>query len=172
MFVIRQFKGLFCSCVFKPGPTQSLLSPLHPHFQAINLFLSISFTSPSRSSLFLQPKPENAVTIAVSSRVLFRTEREQKVFEQQGVEEYLRYQIEHENEPFAPGPAFSFVKVQVTTFCRQTESLRICISSNPRCCVDALLIRLLLCLDRLWRPSTLAYGSCIHSVKSCSTLFW
>ncbi|KAM7383851.1 hypothetical protein PAMA_011291 [Pampus argenteus] len=56
------------------------------------------------------PKPENAVTVAVSSRVLFRTEREQKVFEQQGVEEYLRYQIEHENEPFAPGPAFPFVK--------------------------------------------------------------
>lgn len=65
-------------------------------------------------SLFLQPKPENAVTVAVSSRVLFRTEREQKVFEQKGVEEYLRYQIEHENEPFAPGPAFPFVKVKVT----------------------------------------------------------
>lgn len=64
-------------------------------------------------SLFVQPKPENAVTIAVSSRVLFRTEREQKVFEQKGVEEYLRYQIEHENEPFAPGPAFPFVKVKV-----------------------------------------------------------
>lgn len=44
--------------------------------------------------------------------VLFRTEREQKVFEQQGVEEYLRYQIDHENEPFAPGPAFPFVKVR------------------------------------------------------------
>ncbi|XP_008282114.1 cytosolic 5'-nucleotidase 1A-like [Stegastes partitus] len=56
------------------------------------------------------PKPENAVTVAVSSRVLFRTEVEQKVFEQKGVEEYLRYQIEHENEPFAPGPAFPFVK--------------------------------------------------------------
>ncbi|XP_061753350.1 5'-nucleotidase, cytosolic IAa isoform X4 [Nerophis ophidion] len=56
------------------------------------------------------PKPENAVTIAVSTRVLFRTEREQKVYEQHGVEEYLRYQIEHENEPFAPGPAFPFVK--------------------------------------------------------------
>ncbi|XP_064816049.1 cytosolic 5'-nucleotidase 1A-like, partial [Oncorhynchus masou masou] len=58
----------------------------------------------------LLPKPENAVTIAVSSRVLFRTETEQKVYEQKGVEEYLRYQVEHESEPFAPGPAFSFVK--------------------------------------------------------------
>lgn len=56
------------------------------------------------------PRPEHAVTIAVSTRVLFRTEKEQKVFEQQGIEEYLRYQIDHENEPFAPGPAFPFVK--------------------------------------------------------------
>ncbi|KAF5901259.1 cytosolic 5'-nucleotidase 1A-like isoform X1, partial [Clarias magur] len=56
------------------------------------------------------PKPENAVTIAVSSRVLFRTEKEQKVFEEKGVEEYLKYQVEHENEPLAPGPAFPFVK--------------------------------------------------------------
>ncbi|MEQ2292407.1 hypothetical protein AMECASPLE_022863 [Ameca splendens] len=67
------------------------------------------------------PKPENAVTIAVSSRVLFRTEREQKVFEQKGVEEYLRYQIEHENEPFAPGPAFAFVKALETVNSRLRE---------------------------------------------------
>ncbi|KAL4629481.1 cytosolic 5'-nucleotidase 1A isoform X1 [Arapaima gigas] len=60
------------------------------------------------------PKPENAVTIAVSSRVLFRTEKEQKVFEEKGVEEYLKYQVEHENEPFAPGPAFPFVKALET----------------------------------------------------------
>ncbi|GLD57988.1 cytosolic 5'-nucleotidase 1A-like protein, partial [Lates japonicus] len=67
------------------------------------------------------PKPENAVTIAVSSRVLFRTEREQKVFEQKGVEEYLRYQVEHENEPFAPGPAFPFVKALETVNARLRE---------------------------------------------------
>lgn len=82
----------------------------------ISPFLPFHFTIPVSvlALLFLQPKPENAVTIAVSSRVLFRTEREQKVFEQEGVEEYLRYQIEHENEPFAPGPAFPFVKVTIT----------------------------------------------------------
>ncbi|XP_036422186.1 5'-nucleotidase, cytosolic IAa [Colossoma macropomum] len=60
------------------------------------------------------PKPENAVTIAVSSRVLFRTEKEQKVFEEKGVEEYIKYQMEHENEPFSPGPAFPFVKALET----------------------------------------------------------
>ncbi|GAA6092273.1 5'-nucleotidase, cytosolic IAa isoform X1 [Tachysurus ichikawai] len=56
------------------------------------------------------PKPENAITIAVSSRVLFRTEKEQIVYEEKGVEEYLMYQVKHENEPLAPGPAFPFVK--------------------------------------------------------------
>ncbi|XP_051527967.1 cytosolic 5'-nucleotidase 1A-like isoform X1 [Myxocyprinus asiaticus] len=67
------------------------------------------------------PKPENAVTIAVSSRVLFRTEKEQKVYEQKGIEEYLRYQVEHENEPFAPGPAFPFVKALETVNNRLRE---------------------------------------------------
>ncbi|XP_055361684.1 cytosolic 5'-nucleotidase 1A-like isoform X3 [Betta splendens] len=56
------------------------------------------------------PKPENAITIAVSSRVLFNMEKEQQIYEQQGMEEYIRYQVEHESEPFGPGPAFSFVK--------------------------------------------------------------
>ncbi|XP_044079895.1 cytosolic 5'-nucleotidase 1A-like isoform X3 [Siniperca chuatsi] len=56
------------------------------------------------------PKPENAITIAVSSRVLFNTEMEQHIYEQQGMEEYIKYQVEHETQPFSPGPAFSFVK--------------------------------------------------------------
>lgn len=59
----------------------------------------------------LQPKPQNAVTIAVSSRALFRMDEEQRIYREQGVEEYVRYQLEHENEPFSPGPAFPFVKV-------------------------------------------------------------
>ncbi|XP_024118371.1 cytosolic 5'-nucleotidase 1A-like [Oryzias melastigma] len=58
----------------------------------------------------LQPKPQNAITIAVSSRVLFNMEKEQQIFERQGMEEYIKYQVAHETEPFSPGPAFSFVK--------------------------------------------------------------
>ncbi|XP_066535920.1 cytosolic 5'-nucleotidase 1A [Hoplias malabaricus] len=56
------------------------------------------------------PKPENAITIAVSSRVLFNMDVEQQIFEQKGMEEYLKYQVDHETEPFAPGPAFPFIK--------------------------------------------------------------
>lgn len=62
--------------------------------------------------MFIQPKPQNAITIAVSSRALFNMDQEQDIYEQQGMEDYLNYQIQHENEPFTPGPAFPFVKVK------------------------------------------------------------
>lgn len=65
-------------------------------------------------TLLLQPKPENAITIGVSARVLFNMEKEQQIYEQQGMEEYIKYQVEHETQPFSPGPAFSFVKVRET----------------------------------------------------------
>lgn len=61
----------------------------------------------------VQPKPENAITIAVSSRALFRMEEEQKIYSEQGVEAYVKYQLDHENEPFLPGAAFPFVKVSI-----------------------------------------------------------
>ncbi len=62
--------------------------------------------------MFTQPNPQNAITIAVSSRALFNMDREQDIYEQQGMEDYLKYQIQHEIEPFAPGPAFPFIKVK------------------------------------------------------------
>ncbi|KAI6073469.1 Cytosolic 5'-nucleotidase 1A [Aix galericulata] len=65
---------------------------------------------PPSLTLCTQPKPENAITIAVSSRALFRMEEEQKIYNEQGVEAYVKYQLDHENEPFLPGAAFPFVK--------------------------------------------------------------
>uniref|UniRef100_A0A8C6TUQ0 5'-nucleotidase, cytosolic IB b n=1 Tax=Neogobius melanostomus TaxID=47308 RepID=A0A8C6TUQ0_9GOBI len=56
------------------------------------------------------PKPQNAVTIAVSSRTLFNMVEERKLFKEQGLEKYVAYQEEHESEPLQPGPAFPFVK--------------------------------------------------------------
>ncbi|XP_066453062.1 cytosolic 5'-nucleotidase 1B [Eleutherodactylus coqui] len=56
------------------------------------------------------PKPQNAITIAVSSRVLFNMVQERKMYEEEGVEKYVLYQQEHEEEPLKPGPAFPFVK--------------------------------------------------------------
>ncbi|XP_077476445.1 cytosolic 5'-nucleotidase 1A-like [Stigmatopora argus] len=70
--------------------------------------LEVKASTPTRKPQ--PPKPENAITIAVSSRVLFNMEREQQIYERQGMEDYLKYQLEHERQPFGPGPAFSFVK--------------------------------------------------------------
>lgn len=42
-------------------------------------------------------------------------DEEQRIYTEQGVEEYVRYQLEHENEPFSPGPAFPFVKVRANS---------------------------------------------------------
>eukprot|EP00061_Rhincodon_typus_P011550 g36642.t1 len=65
-----------------------------------------SFTT----AITLQPSPEYATTIAVSSRALFNMEEETKIFDKDGVEAYVRHQVKHENEPFAPGAAFPFVQ--------------------------------------------------------------
>ncbi|TKS76284.1 Cytosolic 5'-nucleotidase 1B [Collichthys lucidus] len=58
------------------------------------------------------PKPRYAVTIAVSSRTLFNMVAERKIYEEEGVEKYVAYQLENENEPLKPGAAFPFVKVR------------------------------------------------------------
>lgn len=48
--------------------------------------------------------------VAISSRALFDLDDSNQVFENSGVEQYARYQIEHENEILKPGVAFSLVK--------------------------------------------------------------
>lgn len=53
--------------------------------------------------------PEQLV-IAISSRALFDLSESHRVFEEQGLEAYQRYQIAHEEEPLAPGDAFVLVK--------------------------------------------------------------
>ncbi|XP_028837687.1 cytosolic 5'-nucleotidase 1A [Denticeps clupeoides] len=66
-------------------------------------------------------QPENCITIGVSSRVLFSMDKEQQIYQNNGLEEYLKYQTEHETEPFGPGPAFSFVKALEEVNCRLRE---------------------------------------------------
>ncbi|XP_029352208.1 cytosolic 5'-nucleotidase 1A-like isoform X1 [Echeneis naucrates] len=67
------------------------------------------------------PKPKFAVTIAVSSRTLFNMVAERKIYEQDGVEKYVAYQLEHENEPLKPGAAFPFVKALMNVNSRLRE---------------------------------------------------
>jgi 5'-nucleotidase len=50
------------------------------------------------------------LVVAISSRALFDLEEENRLFEEQGIEEYYRHQISRENSILKPGTAFGFVK--------------------------------------------------------------
>lgn len=50
------------------------------------------------------------LVVGVSSRALFDLEEENKIFEEQGVEAYSKYQKEYENDILKPGIAFPLVK--------------------------------------------------------------
>ncbi|MCL6414598.1 5'-nucleotidase [Aestuariirhabdus sp. Z084] len=49
------------------------------------------------------------LVVAISSRALFDLGDSHDVYENQGLEAFARYQIEHENDVLAPGDAFSLV---------------------------------------------------------------
>ena len=57
------------------------------------------------------PKPTLAdkLVVAISSRALFDLTESHKVYTEAGVDAYQRYQIEHEEQLLAPGPAFVLV---------------------------------------------------------------
>ena len=52
----------------------------------------------------------NKLVIAISSRALFDLSESHRVFEEQGLDAYQKYQIQHESEPLAQGDAFSLVQ--------------------------------------------------------------
>lgn len=52
----------------------------------------------------------NKLIIAISSRALFNLDASHQIYEQQGLDAYQNYQIEHEDEVLAPGEAFALVK--------------------------------------------------------------
>jgi 5'-nucleotidase len=49
------------------------------------------------------------LVVAISSRALFDLDASHRIFEQQGVEAYHHYQVEHEEEVLSPGIAFPLV---------------------------------------------------------------
>ena len=52
----------------------------------------------------------NKLVVGISSRALFDLETENRIFEEQGLDAYETYQIEHENDVLKPGTAFPLVK--------------------------------------------------------------
>ncbi|KAB7627526.1 5'-nucleotidase [Alkalilimnicola sp. S0819] len=53
---------------------------------------------------------DNTLVIAISSRALFDMSESHRVYTEEGVEAYCRYQIEHEDQLLAPGVAYGLVR--------------------------------------------------------------
>ena len=53
---------------------------------------------------------ENRLIIGISTRALFDLRTENRIFEEEGVEAYAKYQREHETEILKPGSGFSLIK--------------------------------------------------------------
>jgi len=52
---------------------------------------------------------KDKLVIGVSSRALFDLEEENKVFEEKGLDEYYKYQLENENEPLNKGTGYRLI---------------------------------------------------------------
>jgi len=53
---------------------------------------------------------QNYLVVAISSRALFDLEKENKIYEEEGLQKYSEYQIEYENDILQPGTGFQLVK--------------------------------------------------------------
>jgi len=58
----------------------------------------------------LSQPPIDQLVIAISSRALFDLAESHRVYEEEGLDAYQKYQIAREEEPLQPGDAFSLVK--------------------------------------------------------------
>ncbi len=57
-----------------------------------------------------KPTLAGKLVVAISSRALFDLAESHRIYTEDGVAAYHRYQVEHENELLAPGPAFALVR--------------------------------------------------------------
>lgn len=53
---------------------------------------------------------QERLVVAISSRALFNLDQSHKIYEEQGIEAYCQYQIDHEDEILPPGIAFPLVR--------------------------------------------------------------
>lgn len=53
---------------------------------------------------------QNYLVVGISSRALFDLEEENQIYDQEGLEAYSKYQIEHEKDILKPGAGFQLVK--------------------------------------------------------------
>ncbi len=55
----------------------------------------------------------NYLVIGISSRALFDLSRENEIYEQEGLEAYCQYQLEHENDILKPGVGFALIEAML-----------------------------------------------------------
>ncbi|XP_067884653.1 cytosolic 5'-nucleotidase 1A-like [Heterodontus francisci] len=75
----------------------------------------------SQRQVEVESKSHQAITIAVSSRTLFNMADERAIYESDGLEPYVKYQLDHENEPLKKGLAFALMKALETVNFRLHE---------------------------------------------------
>lgn len=68
-------------------------------------------------------KSAAGMVIGVSTRALFDLTEENKIFEEEGLEAYCRYQAAHEKDVLKPGPGFGLIKalLHLNTLCGKTN---------------------------------------------------
>ena len=75
---------------------------------------------------------DKKMVIGVSSRALFDLTLENEIFEQQGVEAYCRYQVEHEQDILKPGPGFRLIRslLRLNEYSREGNLVEVIIMSR------------------------------------------
>ena len=76
---------------------------------------------------------DDKLVVGISSRALFDLEEENKIFEEQGLEAYSSYQLEHENDILKPGTAFPLIKALHNLNREGRYSTEINIMSKTKC---------------------------------------
>ncbi len=75
-------------------------------------------------------KLDGKLVVGISSRALFDLEEENKIFEEQGLDAYSKYQLEHENDILKPGTAFPLVKALHKLNCGENKLTEIIVMSK------------------------------------------
>lgn len=58
----------------------------------------------------MRPTLDNKLVVAISSRALFNLDESNSIFEKEGLDKYIEYQIAHEEKVLEPGVAFPLIK--------------------------------------------------------------
>ena len=73
---------------------------------------------------------DDKLVVGISSRALFDLEEENRIFEEQGLQAYCEYQLEHENDILRPGTAFPLVKALHNLNCGERKLTEIIVMSK------------------------------------------